>query len=127
MARPRKPGKRYGIEHQKARERALRAYRPGLTRCARGGEVLTEQDTSLLHMDHADDGNGYLGLSCARHNIGARNTLHRTRPPKPARELDPEPPAGWPVRDTDICASEVWGVRCEYGGAGHPHPPGRCW
>jgi hypothetical protein len=42
---------------------------PGVSVCARGGEVMFETDLSKVHLDHRDDRNGYLGLSCAYHNL----------------------------------------------------------
>lgn len=60
----------YGQQHQVARKRALADFTPGVTVCARGGEVMWAND--LPELDHTDDRTGYLGLSCRRHNRGAR-------------------------------------------------------
>jgi hypothetical protein len=98
------------------RARLLRQFRPGQP-CARCGAPML--DASDVHLDHTDDRRGYLGLSHAACNTTAP---HRRRPPAPV--LDPVP-SQWPARELDLCTDDK--VTCRYGGAGKPHPPGRCW
>ena len=55
--------------HKRARAMHVAAYRPGVTRCAIGHEVLTGP-ARLLDLAHSDDGKHYLGLACREHNRG---------------------------------------------------------
>lgn len=62
-------GSKYGPRHQKARERALRAWRPGQP-CIRCGSPTW--DKASLQMGHPDAGNGQrYGLECAHCNMSA--------------------------------------------------------
>ena len=55
--------------HKAARVYYLALYRPGVSRCAIGCEIL-HQPPRLLDLAHSDDGTHYLGLACRRHNRG---------------------------------------------------------
>lgn len=71
--------RRYGGQHQKLRRETIAAAYG--TPCARCGFVMTSDQ--MLHLDHNDDGDGYLGWSHASCNMraGARkgNRLRRAR------------------------------------------------
>ena len=62
---------RYGWNHQKLRRVVAREVRLGLHVCARCCEPILATDE--WHLDHTDDGSGYLGPSHKRCNLKAQN------------------------------------------------------
>lgn len=62
--------KGYGREHKAMRALYVKAYIPGVTCCALGGEVLT-QPARLLDLAHNEDRTAVLGLACYKHNRGS--------------------------------------------------------
>ena len=96
----------HGWDHSKARAAAF-ALLPEYPRCVRGGHVMwkwakDQHGKSALHYDHNDSGSGYLGFSCALHNLGhgaANGTLnaeadateHAGRSGTPSRTADQAP------------------------------------
>jgi hypothetical protein len=68
----------HGWDHSKARAAAF-ALLPEYPWCVRGGHVMwkwakDKHGKSALHYDHNDSGTGYLGFSCALHNLGTAPT-----------------------------------------------------
>ena len=83
--------KGYGAPHKRARDKAMRRYRPGITRCSRCGLPICDPP-SEVHLDHTDDRSGYLGLSHGACNLragrGKQAKLALAR--RPPAELPPE-------------------------------------
>ena len=69
--RARKPA-RYVSQHQRARTVATRLVRAGGARCSRCGLPIRPDEE--FDLDHADDGNGYLGVAHVSCNRGAPHT-----------------------------------------------------
>lgn len=73
----------HGWGHRQVRTWYVRRYRPGVTTCALGGEILT-QPANLLDLAHDDrdpSGRTYLGLACRRHNRGSSRQSPRRKLP----------------------------------------------
>jgi hypothetical protein len=138
MGRKRVPGgptsQGYGVRHQELRARLVRRFVPG-TPCPQvfaDGSVCGEPMflSQNLQLGHAPDRRRYLGLVHALCNArAAAEVTNRARAGRvPSRAARAELPEGWTVRQRDICASAEWPATvCAFGGAGQPHPPGRCW
>lgn len=89
--RLRKPA-RYGGAHQRARQAALRLVRAGNARCSRCGLPIGVDEE--FDLDHADDGNGYLGVS----HVGCNRSAPHRRRSLPAVAIPMAVPADDPAR-----------------------------
>ena len=69
--------RRYGTKHRKRREQWRRLVDAGSALCVRCGRPIIP--ATQWHLDHADDGNGYLGASHAYCNAAAAGRLGRQR------------------------------------------------
>jgi hypothetical protein len=94
----------HGWDHSKARAAAF-ARLPEWSVCVRGGHVMwkwakDQHGKSALHYDHNDSGTGYLGFSCALHNLGdgahKRNAQRRSGRDRARRQVSYCPPDGDP-------------------------------
>jgi|SRR5579862_193339 len=84
----------YGAAHRATRAQWAAQVEAGTVACARCGHLIVPG--SEWHLDHADDGDGYLGPSHASCNIAARNG-HRPEVRVWQPPIKPSPPA--PVDD----------------------------
>lgn len=94
----------HGWDHSKARAAAF-ALLPEYPWCVRGGHVMwkwakDKHGKSALHYDHNDSGTGYLGFSCALHDLGdgahKRNAQRRSGRNRARRQVTYSPPDGSP-------------------------------
>jgi hypothetical protein len=69
--------KRYGTVHRKRRARVARAVNAGTAHCVRCGELIPPE--SEWHLDHADEGQGWLGPAHAQCNTSHGGRLGRQR------------------------------------------------
>src|SRR5947207_862422 len=89
--RPNTTERGYGAGHQAARARVEPFVLAGGARCARCGEQIVPGEP--WHLDHRDDGRGYLGPSHSRCNLhvggveGARRRWQALPAPEPVPEL----------------------------------------
>jgi hypothetical protein len=98
---------RYGLAHQRLRKRVERDVALGGVLCARcGGPIGPGQK---WHLDHTDDGSGYLGAAHEGCNVSASNRRQRRWLEEPL-----------PLDSMTVCLLTNGGPRCGHGrGVGH--------
>ncbi|HUG63653.1 MAG TPA: hypothetical protein VMK83_00390 [Gaiellaceae bacterium] len=98
-ARSKRTRSRYGPQHEQLRKRIAREVAAGLATCARCGGPIAPGEA--FDLDHADNGEGWLGASHVRCN---RATNRRRPRPAPFPVLELDDPAGgtfWGPPDPD--------------------------
>jgi hypothetical protein len=73
----RRDSRRYGVVHRKNRQRWARLVDAGSVSCVRCGNAISPG--SEWHLDHDDEGTGYLGPAHARCNTSAGGRIGRER------------------------------------------------